>query len=106
MIDHITPGVDALMAQEYKDIVSRYGAGYHSAHEAYGVLLEEVQEAEEALEAVRSNLQRVWDAVRSNAPSATLQGHVRRVEHFANELAAEAVQVGAVCRRMRGGCGE
>lgn len=103
MIDHITPGVDALMAQEYQDIVSRYGAGYHSAHEGYAVLLEEVQEAEEQLEYAKRSLDQVWESVRSDAPSAVLHDRVRRVEHYANQLAAEAVQVGAVCRRMRGG---
>lgn len=101
MMDHILTSVDALAEMERRRIVSQHGEGYHSLHEGYGVLCEEVEEAEEALLLMESMLDRAWAQIRQDNATQAMQ-HVHRVEHFAQELAAEAVQVMAVCRRWRG----
>lgn len=105
MMDHLSHGVEALVELEHKTIVDKHGAGYHSAHEGYAVLLEEVEEAEEALLLARNALGRAWEMLRVDSAEQMMQ-HIQRVEHWAQMTAAEAVQVAAVCRRMRGGCGE
>ena len=98
MMDHILTSVDALAEMEHRRIVSQHGEGYHSLHEGYGVLLEEVEEAEEALLLMESMLDKAGAQIRQDNATQAMQ-HVQRVEHFAQELAAEAVQVMAVCRR-------
>lgn len=45
MMNHLSPGVDALVELEHKTIVDKYGVGYHSDHEAHAVLREEIEEA-------------------------------------------------------------
>ena len=100
MMDHILAGVEELVAQEHKAIVTKHGDGYNSAHEAYAVLLEEVQEAEEALAYVKCQLDNLWDYIRRD-DDKLIGTNVLRTEHYAKELAAEAVQVAAVCRRAR-----
>lgn len=102
MMDHILTSVDALAEMERRRIVSKYGAGYHSLHEGYAVLLEEVEEAEEDMLQVRDALNRAWECVRADNDSTAL-AFVHRAEIYARELAAEAVQVMAVAQRMRGG---
>ena len=104
MMDHLSPGVDALVELEHKTIVEKYGEGYHSMHEGYAVLLEEVEEATEALREVQQHLACAWQDVREDARKL-LGSEILRVEHHAKDLAAEAVQIAAVCRRMRGGFG-
>ena len=47
MMDHLLPGVNALVELEHKTIVGKYGVGYHSDHEAHAVLREEIEEAQE-----------------------------------------------------------
>ena len=95
MMDHLSPGVNALVELEHKTIVDKYGEGYHSMHEGYAVLLEEVEEATEALREVQQHLACAWQDVREDARKL-LGSEILRVEHHAKDLAAE-------CRRMRGG---
>ena len=99
-MDHLLPGVDALVELEHKTIVEKWGEGYNSPHEAYAVLLEEVQEAEEALAYVKCQLGNLWDYIRRD-DDKLIGTNVLRTEHYAKKLAAEAVQVAAVCRRAR-----
>ena len=101
-MDHLSPGVDALVELEHKTIVQKWGEGYNSMHEGYAVLKEEVEEAEEALQDVKQHLDSAWQDVREDARKL-FGSEIFRVEHYAKQLAAEAVQVAAVCRRMRGG---
>ena len=102
MMNHLYPGVDALVELEHKTIVDKYGEGYHSDHEGYAVMLEEVEEATEALREVQQHLACAWQDVREDARKL-LGSEILRVEHHAKDLAAEAVQIAAVARRWRGG---
>ena len=101
-MDHLLPGVEALVELEHKTIVDKYGKGYHSDHEGYAVMLEEVEEATEALREVQQHLACAWQDVREDARKL-LGSEILRVEHHAKDLAAEAVQIAAVARRWRGG---
>ena len=101
-MDHLSPGVDALVELEHKIIVEKYGDEYHSMHEGYAVLLEEVEEATEALREVQQHLACAWQDVREDTRKL-LGSEILRVEHHAKDLAAEAVQIAAVARRWRGG---
>lgn len=101
MMDHLSPGVDALVELEHKTIVQKYGEGYHSNHEAYAVLLEEIEEAHEKLEIIKRWHDRLWSCIREDM--GNLEDKISRIEHNAKQLAAEAVQIAAVARRWRGG---
>lgn len=101
MIDHLIPGVEALVDLEHRTIVDKYGEGYNSAHEAYAVLLEEFQEAQEELVHMQAQLDNMWGAIREDTRKF-IGTAVVRLEHHAKQLAAEAVQVAAVCKRARG----
>ena len=73
---------------------------FHSLHEAYAVTLEEVQEADEEMDAVKYYANAFWDCVRSDdAECADKQ--LAHIEKCAVSLAAEAVQVAAMARKAR-----
>lgn len=101
MMDHLLPGVDALVDLEHKTIVEKWGEGYNSHHEAYAVLKEEIEEAHEKLETIKRWHDRLWSCIREDM--GNLEDKISRIEHNAKQLAAEAVQVAAVCRRAKGG---
>lgn len=100
-MDHLSPGVDALVDLEHKTIVDKYGNGYHSDHEAHAVLQEEIEEAQEELDEVKKWAGRAWHCTRENMDIT--EDKLKRIESSAQDLAAEAVQIAAVARRWRGG---
>ena len=56
--------VKVLIDEEYKNACSKYGFKYHSLHEAYAVLLEEMEEAEEGHSANKLFLNTLWDNIK------------------------------------------
>ena len=84
---------------ELQNIVRNHGAVYASEHEAYAVLLEEVQETSEANRFMGMRLESIWCAIRNNVLSKQ-EYHVEEVKKFAIQTALEAVQCAAVCERF------
>ena len=73
---------------------------FYSLHEAYAVTLEEVQEADEEMDAVKYYADVFWSCVKDdNAECADKQ--LKHIEDCAVNLAAEAVQVAAMARKAR-----
>lgn len=73
---------------------------FHSPHEGYAVLLEEVEEVKDELRCVEDNLTRLWGCVRADAFNS-VPGWARYLENAAMQLAAEAIQVAAMARKMQ-----
>lgn len=94
-----TESINQAVAYELQNIVKKYGAEYASEHEAYAVLLEEVQEASEACRFMVSRTESIWCAIRNNLLKQQ-NYHIEEVKKFALELAKEAVQCAAVCERF------
>ena len=90
--------VKELAAQEYVAAEAAYPP-VHSLHEGYAVLLEEIAETEEALDQAKDRLCRLWAAVREDKRewSAMLTASA---QDFAEQVACEALQSAAVCRRL------
>lgn len=86
-------------AIEYELIncVNNYGKTYNSSHEAYAVLKEEIEEAEEALEILQDKLEIIWQNTRLNWDS---KKDVHEASNAAFSLASEAVQCAAVCQKF------
>lgn len=89
--------IEQAIAYELQNIVKKHGVFYASEHEAYAVLKEEVEEAEECLILLKAKLSTIWQHVRIdyNNPDDVCQA-----KQSAEELAQEAVQCAAVCERF------
>ena len=73
---------------------------FHSPHEGYAVLLEEVEETLECLENIRSSVKRLWGSIRvDSTPDAV--ANAACIELFATQTAAEAIQVAAMARKYQ-----
>lgn len=72
---------------------------FSSAHEGYAVLLEEVEEAESDMRAVRNKLSSLWYGVKSDN-SRVVSFQASLVKGAAIHLAAEAIQVAAMAQKL------
>lgn len=94
--------VQALFDKELKK-ANKESPQFHSAHEGYAVLLEEVEEAKEALSNLDFYTERIWSIVKKDdCLTVSLQG----AKMFASSLVQEAIQVGAMCDKFLDFLGE
>jgi hypothetical protein len=56
--------VNELIQAEYKNACEKFGEKYHSLHEGYAILLEEVEEAKESYADVDTYLEELWKGIR------------------------------------------
>ena len=89
--------IEQAVAYELQNIVKKYGAKYHSTHEAYAVLKEEAEEAQECMSDLFYHLNNIWSGVKENNIALI---DVDLCKGFAIALANEAVQCAAVCERF------
>lgn len=74
---------------------------FHSSHEGYAVLLEEIEEAQEILEKIKEDASILWDVIRQNGNGMedAFSIYLRAIS-----CCGEMVQIGAVaakyCRSM------
>ena len=76
---------------------------FHSLHEGYAVLLEEIDESRDELQIVQADAGALWRCVKDdNVLGAKLT--LTEIEDAAVRLAAEAVQVAAMARKAAAYC--
>jgi len=95
VIDKIAP----LVAEEL-EAANVIHSAFHSLHEGWAVLKEEIEEAHKELIDTEFNLTQMWKAVKTDNDAAA-QNAVRKVEKAAVRLAAEAIQVAAMARKVQ-----
>ena len=93
--------INEAVALEIVNACKTYGSVYHSLHEGYAVLLEEIEETEKDLDYIKNHLAMLWDAVKADSESE-VKTNARLMALDAVELAKEACQIAAVCRKILG----
>ena len=94
--------VQALFDKELKK-ANENNPQFHSAHEAYAVLLEEVEEAKEEMEDLNLYIGFIWNDVKNGG---CLRGDLKWAKKYASSLIREAIQVGAMCDKFLDFLGE
>jgi len=100
MIDEgMKKAIEKLAMEELERSNKRHSL-FNSTHEGYAVIKEEVEEAEEELNDMQGKLLTIWCNVRNDNAYGTMDGHVEILRKFALNLAAEAIQVAAMCSKF------
>lgn len=86
---------------ETSSAVKNYGAEYHSNHESYAVLKEEIDEVRDEEIKMKNEFFRTWDSIRTDN-DFRFKRQVGNIKEHAEKLALEAVQVVAVCNKIMG----
>ncbi len=74
---------------------------FNSVHEAYGVILEEVQESQDAGKEIEAAFEHFWCAVKTNSDMEALTSPLSFVREQAVQLATEAIQIAAMCDKFQ-----
>ena len=72
---------------------------FHSQHEGYAVILEEIDELSTEARQVDEFVVFLWDAIKANNPEETGR-HISIIEKLAINAACEAIQVAAMCKKF------
>ena len=102
MMDEILCDVEKAVHYEETRIKKLYGEKYHSLHEAYGVLKEELYETDIELERLNATEDGLLRAIHRDDVD-TLNLAYDCIAKRAVRAACELIQVAAVCRKAMGG---
>lgn len=93
--------VNELIQAEYLNAVVNFGEKFHSLHEGYAVLLEEVEEAEQQFEMLcKTGVLLLWESTKTDDfDCAKLQLNV--MLHNTHSVIKELAQVGAVLMKIK-----
>lgn len=72
---------------------------FHSAHEGYAVILEELQELQLETEYAAKNLDQAWENIKENRAKRTITD-IDWTMKSAMKAACEAIQVAAMCQKF------
>lgn len=101
MIDiKATDRINKAVLDEFRKITKEHGMEYHTTHEGYGVLLEEVQECKEEAARIEKQLENLWTMIRNDKVNF-MWNQIENVKQAALSCAEEAVQVAAVCVKFQ-----
>lgn len=102
MMNKLKTTIHPIVRDEVDRIKEQHGQRYHSDHEAYAVLSEEVEEAQEELRLVWRRLAHVWgNRIRQDLRPG--DNDLTFISARAVALAAEAIQIAAVARKWKDG---
>ena len=73
---------------------------FHSAHEGWAVILEEVNELSAETALVEKTANELWEHIKSNKPSGVIGYDADWVGRYAINAACEAIQIAAMCKKF------
>jgi hypothetical protein len=94
-LEELKKSIEELVKAELVRASKAHGDKFNSTHEGYAVILEELQEAEQELEALKVHLNQVWKNIRTDNEGGSLE-RMQLMRKRAILLVCEAVQVVAM----------
>lgn len=94
--------INELIQAEYKNAVVNYGEKYNSPHEAYAVLLEEIEEVESVMNCLKVEIEYIWkDIKKDSIYTKNFNSMIDKVFHLSKDAMKELAQVGAVSLKIK-----
>ena len=90
--------VEVLMREEYERAAESFGESFHSPHEAYAVLKEEVEEAQKEMGYTLGQTEVYWNRIKENRIT---DGTLEVIEERALNAACECIRVAAMAYKAR-----
>ena len=104
MMTKLLEKVRGLVEAELADARSIHGEYFHSPHEGYGVLMEEVQEAADEANSLKyladESLLRYVKACADGRGDALIKARLKNMSCIALKAACEYIQVAAMAQKM------
>lgn len=91
-----TEEIQALFDKELAK-ANEHNSQFHSAHEGYAVLLEEVEEVKKEMDDLDFYTGCIWDSVKNGGG---LRTDLEWAKKYTSSLIKEAIQVGAMCDKF------
>ena len=92
--------VEQLIQAEYKNACEKFGEKYHSLHEWYAVLLEEVEEVRKEIKHLKMDKKVFWNKIKETETEGVNQMLVFLNEDVEGAM-KELAQVGAVLQKIK-----
>jgi hypothetical protein len=89
--------IEELVVQELDEANEKYPL-FHSPHEAWAVLAEEVDEMYFEAQCIRAELERMWQDVKADRD---IEEVAKRIYDHAIFAAQESIQVAAMCNKIK-----
>lgn len=90
--------VRVLMNEEYERAAERFGEKFNSPHEAYAVIKEEAEEAQNEMRYILGQMEAYWIRIKENMIT---DGSLETIEKTALNTACECIQVAAMAYKAR-----
>lgn len=94
--------VELAINKEYENACKIWGDKYNSPHEAYAVLLEEVEEVESIMRCLKCSLEYFWKDIKKDILCGkSLSTQITDMYIFSKNAMKELAQVGAVLKKIQ-----
>lgn len=103
MMAKLIAAVEQLVNDEYAHASKDHGERFHSQHEAYAIIKEEVEEAKESLIKSENTLCNIWSCNCRRDSDDMYDYRLRSLKRFAVDAAAECIQVAAMAHKAQQG---
>lgn len=98
--------VEQLIQVEYKNACKIWGDKYHSLHEGYAILYEEVEEAKFEIDRIDALLRTIWQEVKKSQFQIYMKDDLSKLNQVIYSSIKELAQVGAVLMKICNTIGE
>lgn len=102
MMDQLIQSVTGLVGEEYQRAAEEHGAAARSPHEGYGLIKEEIEEADVQMAIVNQRVNAYWDSVKADA-YPTQRHFLNEIKRAAVLRACELIQVAAMADKALAG---
>lgn len=98
MRKELIDSVESIVSEELNIALQKFGE-FKNNHEAYAVMKEEIEEAEEELIELNTLLRNYWYYVKINSSTNAIHPKLKYIRKHAINMACEAIQVAAMAEK-------